>query len=513
MYRSSLFLITALVGENIALIQPLVAAKSAVEVGEIAKAITLEIKATKSGKIGSGIILQQEGDVYTVLTAGHVVNTDSAFTLKTSDGAVHRSLPASVKLAASNLDLGVLKFRSNKKYTLAKLGKSSPLKELSPLYVAGFPESTYAIEAGTLNITKGEVVGNATKGNSKGYSLIYSNTTFRGMSGGPVLNEAGELVAIHGQGDRDGKEGDGEKTGRNLGIVVERFTAASGELLGVQLERQTTALPKSSKLNAADYFLKAEENYDSGDFQSAVTHYDQAITINPKYADAYNNRGLVKIQNLNDVPGALADFNRAIAIDPNYGLAYNNRGLLKANNLNDVRGSLADYNQAIALNPKFSLAYYNRAVLKKNKLGDFPGSLADFDQAIAFNSKFTYAYNNRANLKFLNLNDYRGALADFDRSLAIDPSDPYVYYNRAVLKDNKFNNVQGALADFNRAIEINPKLALAYKKRAILKLEKLNDRSGAITDFRQAARLFREQGSTKNLQLMLDRLREMGTTE
>jgi tetratricopeptide (TPR) repeat protein len=512
MYRSSLFLMTALVGTNIYLVQPLVAAKSAVEVGEIAKAITLEIKATKSGKIGSGILLQQEGDVYTVLTAGHVVNTDSAFTLKTSDGVVHKSLPASVKLAASNLDLGVLKFRSNKKYALVKLGKSSPLKELSPLYVAGFPESTFAIAAGTLNITIGEVVGNATKGNSKGYSLIYSNTTFRGMSGGPVLNEVGELVAIHGQGDRDGKEGDGEKTGRNLGIVVERFTAVSTGL-GVQLEQQTAVLPKSSKLNAADYFLKAEEKFENGDFKGAVASLDQAIAINPKYADAYNNRGLVKVQKLNDVQGALADFNRAIAIDPKYGLAYNNRALLKADKLNDVRGSLADYNQAIALNPKFSLAYYNRGTLKKNKLGDFPGTLADFDQAIAFNSKFTYAYNNRANLKFLNLNDYRGALADFDRSLAIDPSDPYVYYNRAVLKDNKLNNVQGALADFSQAIKINPKLALAYKKRAILKLEKLNDRSGAISDFRQAARLFRSEGSTKNLQLMIENLQRLGASE
>jgi S1-C subfamily serine protease len=207
MYRSSLFLTTTLVGTTVALVQPMASAKSAVEVGRIATAVSVQIKETGKSRVGSGILLQRQGDVYTVLTAGHVVNRGTAFTLKTADGQVHKSIANSVKLSGNNIDLGVVKFRATKNYALAKIGTSKSLEALSPIYVAGFPESTYAISAGTLNITRGEVVGNATKGNAKGYSLIYSNTTFRGMSGGPVLNEAGELVAIHGQGDRDGKEG------------------------------------------------------------------------------------------------------------------------------------------------------------------------------------------------------------------------------------------------------------------------------------------------------------------
>jgi|GEM_PF-5355401 len=34
-----------------------------------------------------------------------------------------------------------------------------------------------------------------------GYSLVYSNNTLPGMSGGSVFNEAGETIAIHGKGD------------------------------------------------------------------------------------------------------------------------------------------------------------------------------------------------------------------------------------------------------------------------------------------------------------------------
>jgi S1-C subfamily serine protease len=293
MHCSSWFLAAALVGTNMAVVQQVATAKSAVEVGRIAKAITVEIKEVGSDRVGSGILLQQQGDVYTVLTAGHVVNNAATFTLKTSDGNVHKSIANSIKLSGNNIDLGVLKFRSTSNYTLAKIGTSNSLEPGSIMYVAGFPYSTYAIESGVFNFTKGEMVGKATKGNDNGYSLIYSNTTQKGMSGGPVLNEAGELVAIHGQGDRDGVDGTGAKLGRNLGIVVERFGKVA-LAMGVKLNEPVVALPVDQKLNASDYFLTAYKKSDRGDYRGALADYNQAIAINPKYAEAYNNRGFLK---------------------------------------------------------------------------------------------------------------------------------------------------------------------------------------------------------------------------
>jgi tetratricopeptide (TPR) repeat protein len=547
MYRSSLFLAAALVGMNVATMQPIVLATSAVEVGQFAKAITLEIKVVGTTRVGSGILLQSQGDVYTVLTAGHVLENGSEFTLKTSDGQVHRSLPASVKLAGSAVDLGVLKFKSTNKYALAKIGKSSSLRELSPIYVAGFPESTYAIESGTLNVTRGEVIGNATKGNAKGYSLIYSNTTFRGMSGGPVLNEAGELVAIHGQGDREGRTGEGVKTGRNLGIVIERLGAVAVGL-GVTLAPQVSTLPQNPQLNAADYFLRGLSKDNSGDFRGAIADYSQAIILNPKDVDAYNNRGILKNVNLNDVPGALADYDQAVVLNPNYALVYYNRGLLKytkladvqgalsdynraillnpreafvfndrgslrANEINDLRGALADYNQAIALNPKYADVYYNRANLKKDKLNDLQGALTDYNRAITLNPRDAKFYNNRGLLKKTKLNDPAGALADYNQAIILNPRIVSAYYNRANLKKDQLGDAQGALSDYTLAISLNPKLAAAYYNRALLKKDLLQDRAGAIRDFRQAAKLYREQGDTVNTQRAIENLQELGATE
>jgi hypothetical protein len=41
------------------------------------------------------------------------------------------------------------------------------------------------------------------------------------MSGGPVLNTNGEVVGIHGRGDRDANTG--VKTGFNAGITIAKF--------------------------------------------------------------------------------------------------------------------------------------------------------------------------------------------------------------------------------------------------------------------------------------------------
>jgi Flp pilus assembly protein TadD len=415
MYRSFLFLNAVLIGTNMVLVQRVVEARPAVEVGQIAKAITLEIKEIKSNNAGSGILLQREGDIYTVLTAGHVINQGFEFTLKTSDGQIHHSIPSSVKLAGIDLDLGILKFKSSNKYTLATIGKSSTLQELSPIYIAGFPESTYGIKAGTINITEGRVIGNATKGNATGYSLIYSNNTFRGMSGGPVLNEAGELVAIHGQGDRDGKEGEGEKTGRNLGIVVERFVSVASSL-GANLDRQPV-LPQGLQLNASDYFLRGIGKAENGDFDGVIADYNQAISLNPKFANAHNNRALLKVDKLNDFQGALSDYNQAISLDPKSAIAYNNRGNLK-DDMNDLQGALSDYNQAISLNPKRSETYYNRALLK-NKLNDVQGALSDYNQAISLNPNDAAAYNNRSSLKYTKLKDRIGAIQDLRQAVVL----------------------------------------------------------------------------------------------
>jgi tetratricopeptide (TPR) repeat protein len=63
---------------------------------------------------------------------------------------------------------------------------------------------------------------------------------------------------------------------------------------------------------AENFFIQGNEKYQKGDYQGALAAYNQAIVLNPNYAQAYNNRGSAR-RTLGDGKGAVADYNQARA--------------------------------------------------------------------------------------------------------------------------------------------------------------------------------------------------------
>ena len=86
-----------------------------------------------------------------------------------------------------------------------------------------------------------------------------------------------------------------------------------------------------------------------------MSDYNKAIEINPKIAEAYNNRGLIYNKQGNFTQ-AMSDYNKAIEINPNYAEAYNNRGIIY-NKQGNFAQAMSDYNKAIEINPNFAEAY------------------------------------------------------------------------------------------------------------------------------------------------------------
>jgi tetratricopeptide (TPR) repeat protein len=573
MYRSSWFLAAAVLGANMALVQQSVVAKSASEIEAIARAVTVEIRLYRGEKKeskpqGSGVIIDRQGDLYTLVTNRHVicgeedcnrVSENDEYILSLANEKL-RVGKKNIKLVGKDLDLAIIRFRSEQNYAVAKLSAAGSLKVTDKVYTAGFP---FAIAGFSFNEGEAIAVANRRLIGDNGYSIIYDAASAKGMSGGAVFNSDGQLVAVHGQGDRytssaeiDDNSRVGEKIGYNRGIPVQWLVQNFGEL-GINLASARSTL--DIRATRAEAPSTADEHFISGfnkfvspkddvqankraaiqefnlaiqknsqyvnaylmrgaiyselqEFLESLKDYNQAITLNPKLAQAYSNRGLLKTDKLNDAQGALKDYNQAITLDPRFAVAYSNRGLLKTNKLNDAQGALKDYDEAIAINPKLAHAYSNRALLKKDKLSDVQGALRDYNQAIAINPKLAIAYSNRGLLKKDKLNDVQGALKDYNQAIVINPKDYYAYSNRGLLKIVKLKDDQGALRDFNQAIAINPKFAVAYNNRAYLKI-KSNDRIGAVKDFQQAAKLFREQGQTRYLQNAIEVLQELGATE
>jgi tetratricopeptide (TPR) repeat protein/S1-C subfamily serine protease len=506
MYRSTFFLTTALAGTALALVQQMAMAKSAFEVGTIAKSVAVEIKLQQKGSIGSGVIIERKGDIYTLVTNGHVVcggqrcselPSGESYSLGLADGQYYKITGSSIKLLGNDLDLAIIRFRSNRNYAVAKLSPPGSLRVTDQVYTAGFPLTQPGFRFGEGKAIA--VVNKRLTDDAGGYTVIYDATTLPGMSGGGVYDKNGLLVAIHGQGDRFQENTEveeqsriGQKIGVNRGIPVRWLVQGLAEA-GINV----SVTPSSIRGTRPQISASADEHFVTG-FNKLITpgdnvlagkrlaiqNFSKAIQLNPKYGDAYFQRAYVYEQ-LQEFPRSLADYSQAIAINPKDAQAHNNRGMLKANNLNDIKGALADYNEAISIDPRDSEAYNNRAVLKRNKLNDIKGALDDYNQAISISPKSAHFYYNRANLKKDKLGDNKGSLTDYNQAISINPNYVKAYTNRGVLKANRLNDIQGALADYKQAIYINPKAIQAYGARASLKAEKLNDLSGALADYNQ----------------------------
>ena len=90
--------------------------------------------------------------------------------------------------------------------------------------------------------------------------------------------------------------------------------------------------------------------------------YDKALEVDPRFADAYSNRG-----NAYKASGHLAlaiqDYNRSLELDPNIAETYYNRGNVYMD-IGDLALAIQDYSKVLELNqgPTATYAYYNRAI-------------------------------------------------------------------------------------------------------------------------------------------------------
>jgi tetratricopeptide (TPR) repeat protein/V8-like Glu-specific endopeptidase len=478
--RNLSILNAALIGTSIVLIQPhiTVAALSAVDINKIATGITVKIvDADNSFDSGSGVIIKQTGNTYTVLTALHVVK-EGKKTLTTADD---KSYPLKNIKPLPDVDLAIAEFSSNQKYAIVKIGNSDTAIRTTTVYVAGFPAKTAAINDPELSLTTGTVNANG-KPQRDGYNILYSNDTLKGMSGGAVLNDNGELVAIHGRADNQGVgEKSESKVITGLGITIYSALRQMGKVgvdVGVKPPDVVATAPKPD-----DFLIKGNEKLNNKDFRGALADYSEAIKLDPNYVDAYNNRGLARSE-LGDKQGALADYNQALKINPNYAEAYGNRGNARSD-LGDKQGAIADFNQALKINSNLAEAYYNRGVTRSD-LGDKQGAIADYTQALKINSNYAEAYYNRGVTRS-DLGDQQGAIADYNQAIKINPNYAKAYYNRGIVR-NQLGDQQGAVADYNQAIKINPNYAEAYGNRGNTRA-KLGDQQGAIADYNQVIKI------------------------
>lgn len=149
-----------------------------------------------------------------------------------------------------------------------------------------------------------------------------------------------------------------------------------------------------------DVYLETEERlyqgyaYDTtGNFEQALTEYDEAIRLNPKYPEAYSYRGAI-YDHLSQHQRAIRDFDEALKLNPQLATAYRNRGRAYYN-LGQYERASRDFDEAIKLDPQDALTYTHRGDFFLND-GRLLEAIDEYDAAISLNPNLTAAYANRA---------------------------------------------------------------------------------------------------------------------
>ena len=159
-------------------------------------------------------------------------------------------------------------------------------------------------------------------------------------------------------------------------FLIEKITTERS-LTTIRRFGSIQAMPRASP--AADWRATC-----SGDLNTAIADFNEAIRINPKSAEFFGNRGAVYMTKRN-YESAIADLSEAIRLDPNDTLAFFNRGNAYTYK-NDLDHAVADYTEAVRLDARFAAAFVGRA-FARNAGADLDGAIADYSASDPARSK------------------------------------------------------------------------------------------------------------------------------
>jgi tetratricopeptide (TPR) repeat protein len=296
----------------------------------------------------------------------------------------------------------------------------------------------------------------------------------------------------------------------NFDVLRARLAETYESLTGEAAARPRVGIA----LNAGDFTNKGMSLANLGHPDEALTCYERALEINPRYAIAWSDKG-VALADLGRPEEALTCYERALEINPHHGKAWSNKGAALADlgrpdealtcqeraleiNPRDATawsnqgGALRDLGRpdealtccerAVEINPRFPEAWYNRGVVLRD-LGRPAEALACHERALEINPRYPEAwYNKGVALRDLGRPDE--ALTCFEQALEINPRCPEAWSNKGVALAESGRHAE-ALTCYERALEINPRLAEAWSNKGVV-LADLGRHAEALTCFERA---------------------------
>lgn len=307
-----------------------------------------------------------------------------------------------------------------------------------------------------------------------------------GDSGGPVVNDQGELVAVT-QG------GSASASLLNLAIdvsEVRKYLTEVGWMANVRT-------PEEFSRRAERYLKVWRQDFALQDINAALrlapdnpNYYVQRATIllnlhggGRRDVDILELLGAQSRERFPLSTGgeggryekAIDDCNVAIRLNPNLALAYARRGeafhgmrsilSFLDTEAPDEKGkqTLADCEKALKLDPNCASAY--RLLGNIFAFSSDPRGIEYLTEAIRLESDNDSLYSTRASAH-LHRGNTTAALADLDAAIKLNPTGVHHLVERADFYESKFRDLKKALADLSAAIELYPERISLWEDRA-----------------------------------------------
>jgi uncharacterized caspase-like protein/Tfp pilus assembly protein PilF len=190
-----------------------------------------------------------------------------------------------------------------------------------------------------------------------------------------------------------------------------------------------------------------------GEYTLAITHFSEAIRLEPQDPDGFTRRGLSYFSN-HDYDEAIADLSEAIRLAPESARAHLYRGMAyHGKDDSNPDRAIADYNNAIRFDPKLAFAFFARAYAYRSKK-DFDRAILDYTEAIRLNPEGSWFKERGA--VFFDKKDFDRAIADYDEAIRLNPNDGKSFYDRGLAKLKKGDS--SGDADIAKARQLDPSI-------------------------------------------------------
>ena len=231
------------------------------------------------------------------------------------------------------------------------------------------------------------------------------------------------------------------------------------------------------------YNLQGASNARIEKHDAAIESYNQAIKINPKYADAHMNKGNV-LQEKGELDAAIESFNNSLSINPYHSIAHFNMGnALKENG--ELDAAVESYKKAIKIKPDYAESYFNMGIVQENK-GALDAAMESYKQAIRIKPDHAEAYYNMG-IALNNKGELDAAIDNYNEAIKIKPEYAEAFNNMGNALKEK-GELDAAIDNYEQAIKTKPEYAEAYCNMGIA----LNDKGeldAAIDSYKQAIKI------------------------